>query len=73
MEDADNLFSLFLLGKLLGLTPDDKEVHGFLASKSNELVFNDKDKRAYEHAQFLIPYYQTLTEQTLLEDIAEQA
>ena len=42
MKNEENLFSLFLLGTLLRANPDDKEVHNFLASKSNELVFSDK-------------------------------
>ena len=44
-----------------------------LAQKSNELVFNADINKTYRNAQFLIPFYKTLNEQTLLADIVPQA
>jgi hypothetical protein len=73
MDSEDNLFSFFVLGKMLARAGDDKEVHAYLVSKANDLVFSDTESLSASSASFFTPFFATLSEESLITDIAEQA
>ena len=73
MDREENLFSFFVLGKMLAKAGDDKELHVYLVSKANELVFSDSERLSASNASFFTPFFATLSEESLIADIAEQA
>ena len=72
MSSEDNLFSFFMLGKLLAKAGNDSELHQYLVTKSSELVFSESENSSATNASFFAPFFATLDEKSLIDDIFEQ-
>ena len=57
MDREEDLFSFFVLGKMLAKAGDDKELHSYLVSKANELVFSDSERLSASNASFFTPFF----------------
>ena len=72
MGSEDNLFSFFILGKMLAKAEKDTELHKYLVTKSCELVFSESENCSDTNASFFAPFFATLNEESLITSLHEQ-
>lgn len=69
----ESVFSLMLLGHLLGDSAGDQGLLDMLVERCNEVAFNDRCETALESIQFFRSFFQQLDEATLLGKILPTA